>query len=134
MSYQFCLAWGLAIAALLYLAGATVAGWLEPSTEVIQVAAIYLLIVPWSYGFWGVLMMASASFNALGKPLPGTVLSFTRMLVVYVPLAITLNHLFGYTGIFIATLASNILMGIAGYLWFRSQLNSMIVTQGRSPA
>ena len=71
------------------------------------------------------LMMATASFNAVGKPLPSTALSFTRMVVIYVPLASLLDHLYGYQGIFIATLISNTLLGIVAYLWFRTQLSNM---------
>lgn len=74
---------------------------------------------------WGVLMMASASFNALGKPLPSTALSFMRMFVIYLPLALLLNDAMGYEGIFIATLISNILLGIAAWLWFRLRLLEM---------
>lgn len=125
-TYQFCIIWGLVMALPLYFGGQYIASWLEPSDNVIAVAAIYLALVPWSYGAWGVLMMASASFNALGKPLPSTVLSFTRMFVVYVPLAMLLNAGYGYEGIFIAVLLSNLLMGAAGYLWFRQRLSHMV--------
>ena len=52
-------------------------------------------------------MMASTSFNALGNPLPSTALSFSRMFILYVPLAYLLDHLLGYQGIFIATAISN---------------------------
>ena len=85
------------------------------------IAALYLAIVPWSYGMWGVLMMSSASFNALGKPLPSTALSFTRMIIIYVPMAIFFNQLYGYQGIFVATTVTNIVMGLAGYWWFRAR-------------
>lgn len=84
--------------------------------------------MPWGYGMWGVLMMASASFNALGKPLPSTALSFLRMFVVYLPLAIMLNTAYGYQGIFVATLISNVVVGIAGWLWFRVRLVKMSKT------
>ncbi len=126
VSYQFCLAWGLLMATPLFFFGHIVSGWIEPSAQVTAVAALYLTLVPLSYGLWGVLMMASASFNALGKPLPSTVLSFTRMFVVYVPLAMVLNHYYGYPGIFMATLVSNSLIGLAGYVWLRHRLNNMV--------
>ena len=125
-SYQFCVAWGLMTALPLFAFGSIIAGWIEPSDSVIVVAALYLSIVPWSYGTWGVLMMASASFNALGKPLPSTALSFARMFVVYVPLAFVLNHQFGYVGIFVAILISNMVMGLAGYIWFSRRLSHMV--------
>jgi Na+-driven multidrug efflux pump len=70
-------------------------------------------------------MMASASFNALGKPLPSTALSFGRMIIVYVPLATLLNDGFGYVGIFIATALSNVLFGIVGATWFAQRLKTM---------
>jgi Na+-driven multidrug efflux pump len=62
-------------------------------------------------------MMASAAFNSLGKPLPSTMLSATRMLALNVPLAMAGDALFGYSGIFYATAATNVVMGVWGYLW-----------------
>ena len=118
-AYRFCLIWGgIAFLALL-LFGTRFAGWVDDNTEAIATAGVYLAIVPLSYGLWGVLMMASASFNALGKPLPSTVLSFTRMFLVYVPLAVWLNGWLGYSGVFTATALSNALLGIAAWWWFR---------------
>lgn len=119
VSYRFCLIWGLVAAVLLFGFGRDVAAWVDDSGEVIRTAAFYLALVPWSYGLWGVLMMSSASFNALGKPLPSTVLSFTRMFILYVPLALVMDRLFGYEGIFVATALSNGIMGVLGFLWLR---------------
>jgi len=127
-SYQFSIAWGFIAALILFLFGATIASWIDESPTVISVAAFYLALVPWGYGMWGVLMMASASFNALGKPLPSTALSFLRMFVVYLPLAILLNTAYGYQGIFVATLISNVTLGIAGWLWFKVRLVKMSKT------
>ena len=121
VTYRFCLAWGLLIAIPLALAGGAIAALIDDSPPVIATAAWYLAVVPWSYGLWGVLMMSSASFNALGKPLPSTALSFSRMFILYIPLALLLNHFFGYHGIFIATAISNGLMGVLGFLWFRKR-------------
>ena len=125
VSYQFCIAWGAFVAILLFLFGATLAKIIDDEPTVVAVAGFYLALVPWSYGFWGVLMMASASFNALGKPLPSTALSFLRMFIIYLPLATILNHLYGFQGIFIATLISNITLGIAAWWWFKTRLRRM---------
>ncbi len=119
VSYGFCLLWGLTAALLVSVFGATFAGWVDKNAEVVAAATVYLSIVPWTYGLWGVLMIASASFNGLGKPLPSTALSFTRMFVLYIPLALAMNHYLGYEGIFYATAISNGVMGVLGYLWFR---------------
>ena len=125
VSYMFCLFWGLLVTLPLFFFGRELASLIDGSDSVIAVAAIYFAIVPLSYGLWGVLMMASASFNALGKPLPSTALSFGRMIIVYIPLATLLNHAFGYVGIFIATALSNVLFGIVGAKWFAQRLNAM---------
>lgn len=119
VAYQFCLLWGLFAAIVTVIFGEDIASWVDGNAEVIATAAFYLAVVPWSYGLWGMLMMSSASFNALGNPIPSTVLSFTRMFVIYVPLALLLDHHFGYLGIFVATAVSNAIMGLAGFLWLR---------------
>ncbi len=119
VTYQFCIGWGLLIAIPLLIFGTSLSSLFDSSDSVIGTSALYLAIVPWSYGLWGVLMMASASFNALGKPLPSTALSFSRMFLLYLPLALFLNQLYGYHGIFIATAISNAAMGMLGYLWFK---------------
>ena len=130
VSYQFCIGWGLLIALPLLLFGDAISGVVDDSPSVIRTAAWYLAVVPWSYGLWGVLMMASASFNALGKPLPSTALSFSRMFILYIPLAYVLDQMFGYHGIFIATAISNGVMGALGFLWFRH----LFFPDARTPA
>ena len=130
VTYQFCIGWGLLIALPLFVFGEAISAIVDDSAPVISTAAWYLAVVPWSYGLWGVLMMASASFNALGKPLPSTALSFSRMFILYIPLAYGLDQLYGYHGIFIATAISNGVMGALGFFWFRR----LFFPDARTPA
>jgi len=118
-AYTFCLVWGAFVLVLLLLFGGQLAAFVDDNAQAVKAAAIYLSVVPISYGAWGVLMMASASFNALGKPLPSTVLSFLRMFIIYVPLALLFNHFYGYAGVFVATAIANCIMGLLGFLWFK---------------
>jgi len=122
VSYTFCLVWGAFMALLLFTFGPTFASWIEISDTVVATAGWYLAVVPWSYGWWGMLMMSSAAFNALGKPIPSTIMSFTRMFFLFLPLAWYLNSLMGYQGIFIATLVSNFIMGTVGFLWLKTRM------------
>jgi Na+-driven multidrug efflux pump len=117
--YYFCLGWGALGFITLLLVGAPAAALIDGNAEVVAVAALYLTIVPASHGGWGVLMMVSAAFNSLGKPMPATVLSFARMFLIYIPLALAGNALWGWVGIFAATTVTNLVMGGAGYLWFK---------------
>ena len=64
-------------------------------------------------------------FNAVGKPLPSTALSFARMVVHLYTSGMCLITTMAIMGIFIATLVSKHLLGIAAYFWFRTQLTTM---------
>ncbi|MBQ76390.1 MAG: MATE family efflux transporter [Gammaproteobacteria bacterium] len=119
LSFKYSLAWGLFVAILLYAFGAYLASQFDDNPEVIAVATTYLLIVPLSYGTWGMLMMASAIFNSLGKPISSTIMSIIRMFVIYVPLAFLGEFLFGFPGIFAAAFTANLLMGVIGFSWNR---------------
>ena len=119
LSFKYSLAWGLFVAILLFLFRGSLVSQFNSDPEVIQVATTYLLVVPLSYGAWGILMMTSAIFNSLGKPISSTIMSIVRMFVIYVPLAYLGEFLFGYLGIFAAAFAANCLMGIFGFSWNR---------------
>jgi putative MATE family efflux protein len=120
VSFVFSLIWGSLVAVMLMVLAPVLTGLFDDHVAVTEVANTYLYLVPVSYGAWGVLMMSSAIFNALGKPIRSTIMSITRMFVVYIPLALALENLFGFKGIFIAACAANFLMGITGYVWNRS--------------
>ncbi len=125
LSFFYSLAWGLFVAVLLFLLGDWLATLFDDSPDVVATASLYLLIVPVSYGAWGMLMMSSAIFNSLGKPISATVMSIVRMLVLYVPLAFLGRELFGLPGIFAAACISNLLMGITGFVWNRRSFGAL---------
>ena len=51
-----------------------------------RIAVEYLWLVSVSYGAYGLVMSANASFNGMGTPLPTIVLSAARVIVVFLPL------------------------------------------------
>lgn len=119
LSFKYSMAWGLFVAVLLYLLRYPIAGLFDDSPEVVETAATYLMLVPFSYGAWGVLMMSSAIFNSLGKPISSTVMSIVRMFALYIPLAFLGKWLMGATGIFLAAAISNLTMGVIAFTWNR---------------
>jgi putative MATE family efflux protein len=125
LSYKYSLAWGAFVALLLVIFRQDIASLFDDNPTVITVAATYLLVVPVSYGAWGVLMMSSAIFNSLGKPISSTIMSLVRMFVIYIPLAFAGKALFGLSGIFAAAAVSNVLMGIIAYTWNRKTYQGM---------
>jgi len=61
--------------------------------------------------------VVNAAFNGLGNPLPGVVVSVTRIVFLYLPLAFIGRALFGIAGIFAAYALANIFAGLLGYVW-----------------
>ena len=120
--YQYCVAWGVIAGVIMLVGGQFLVGLINSDQEMIATAAAYLHIVPFSIGFMGVMAVASASFNALAKPLPPLLLSLARTLVLYVPLAWLADRMFGYIGVFWATAAANVLTGMVAWQWMRCML------------
>lgn len=119
LSFKYSMIWGLLVAGLLIAFGAEISRQFDANPAVTQVADWYLTIVPISYGTWGVLMMASAIFNSLGRPLSSTLMSVVRMFVIYVPVAWVGQYFFGIEGIFAGACLANLTMGTTGWLWNR---------------
>ena len=117
LCHGFCLSWGVVSLLVMLVAGRWFVGLINSEPEVVETAATYLLIVPISLGFMGVMGVASACFNALGKPTPPLVLSLLRLVVVLIPLALLGRWLAGYAGVFAATAIANIAVGILALAW-----------------
>ena len=118
----FCVGSGLLIASLLALSGEFIPGLFSDNIQVTSVARTFLLIVPISYGAYGMVMVMNASFNGMGKPMPAVHISVARMIVIYVPLAYVAEQFFGVAGIFFAYMAANIITGVIAYAWARSSV------------
>jgi len=134
ISYVFCLAWGLLCFVLLAPTGELFVSWINDDAELIDAAAWFLIIVPISFGLMGVGNIAGSLFVALGKPIPPTLLSILRSVVIYLPLAIYLDGEFGYVGIFWAIVIANFAYGGAAFLWGRLMLNREIRIKSSVPA
>jgi len=115
----FCLVSGLVIAAFLASMSGILPGLFSDSESVQSVTSTFLWLVPISYGTYGMVMVMNASFNGLGHPMPGVVISVCRIVVLYVPLALIGVRLFGIAGIFAAYAIANIVSGIGAYVWAR---------------
>jgi Na+-driven multidrug efflux pump len=120
LTFQWSLLWGAVVAVLLYLLRYPLIHQFDSTPSVADVAADYLVILPISYGAWGIIMMTSAIFNALGHPLRSTILSIARMFLIYLPLAYLLSAWLDAVGVFLAAAAANVIVAIVGYFWNRS--------------
>ena len=126
---RFSLAWGVVTFVFLAFAGSYLVALIDDNPTVVEVARMFFWIVPLSIGFMGMMGVASACFNALGKPMPPLVIAILRTFLVYVPLAILGSWLWGYVGIFLATAFTNVSLGLTAWQW-----NRLVVSQERERA
>ena len=118
----FCLAWGAFTFAVMVTFGGDLVALIDENPVVVEVAVAFFLIIPLTIGFMGIMQVASSSFNARGKPIPPLTISIVRTLVVYVPLSILGNWLWGYVGIFIATAFTNVAVGVVAWYWNKASV------------
>ena len=124
------LIWGVTAALIMWLGARVFVALISTDPVIGDTAIAYLYVVPLSIGFLGMMNIANASFNALGKPAPPLLLSLLRMLVVYVPMAILGARLFGYLGVFVATALVNVGFGLAGRAWNTRTLGALRPADG----
>jgi putative MATE family efflux protein len=122
---MFCIASGILIAIALALLSGVLPGLFSSNEKVTSITRLFLLIAPISYGAYGVVMVMNAAFNGLGNPLPGVVVSVTRIVALYLPLALLGMRWFGIAGIFAAYALANILAGLLGYFWAKRKAHDL---------
>jgi len=121
----FCVGAGLVGAGILALSAGFLPTLFSDSEAVISVTRLFLWIAPIGYGGYGLVMAINASFNGLGKPMPGVVVSLLRTIILYVPLALIAEHYYGIVGIFAAYAAANVFTGFVAYAWAKKTVHSL---------
>lgn len=120
LSIRFVMVWGVGAWLVLLVVAPSFAGIFTDDPAVIATVVDYLWIVPISYGFSGVVSVASASFNAVDRAVRSTMLSAAKSLGLAVPLAFLGASIAGTRGIFVGiALATAISAGIA-LVWLRT--------------
>jgi len=118
----FCMSSGLVIALLLAVLSSFLPSLFSQNPRITEVATLFLMMAPISYGAYGVVMVMNASFNGMGKPMPAVAVSISRMALFYVPLAILLRPFLGIAGIFGAYAVANIGAAAIAYRWAGSSV------------
>ncbi|MEX0771988.1 MAG: MATE family efflux transporter, partial [Balneolales bacterium] len=123
ISATFSLSMGIFFFMISQLFAPQIAAVFTDNKPVIQITASYLVIVSFSYGFQGILMLCTSSFDGINKPLISFSLSLLRMLILYVPLAWVASRVIGLSGIFWAAFSANLIVGSLAWFW----LNRLII-------
>lgn len=130
LSTRFSIAWGLAMAVLLYFFGSYAATFFSEEQEVLKVCALYLSIVPFSFGFQGVNQSVNAIINTLNKPFVAFVVSIL-VVVLMVVLSSYGSTLYGLDGVFYGLALTYLLTGIVSYVVGRVVLTRLEEAKSR---
>jgi putative MATE family efflux protein len=114
-SERISLVWGGLVFVALAVAARPLASIFNDTPEVVEVAVLYMRIVPIGYGIYGVALLVIAALNALNRPLHAAALSVLHMFVLYVPLALAGSYLLGIRGMFAGLALSFFAAGVAGH-------------------
>jgi Na+-driven multidrug efflux pump len=116
LAVMFALAYGLGVALVLWAFAEPIARLMTAEQEAAAYTALYLQIVGWSLGAYGIVLAANAALTARSQARWALGLSLLRIAALYVPLAWLGVSLFGYAGVLAATVAANALAAWAGLI------------------
>ncbi len=123
-SAVLALLWAALMAFILSNFGDLIMPLFNEDKEVIQIGIWYFQIVPASFGFLGMRLIACASYNAIGKPFSSSMLVVLNLLVLYLPLAFITSRFYGMKGVFYSSAVSHLITGILSFFLIRSTINS----------
>ncbi len=96
-----------------------IAGLFSDDPAVLRLLVRYLWILPAAHWAVGVIVTASCTFNAIGRPLAAASITLVRAPVLTAIFALLGSYVAGVPGIYIGTVAATVLAGVAGWLWMR---------------
>jgi putative MATE family efflux protein len=119
LSHVFAMVWGAITLVVLAVFARPIAAIFNATPEVVATAALYLWIVPVSYGLRGVHFVATAALSVLHRPIDAAFLTLLQFFGLYFPLAVLGSRLIGLGGVFGAGCVANIVAGALAYVWLR---------------
>ena len=116
-SFVFCIFWGCISTIVLFFFGGWISGIFNKDPDVVRISSMYFSILPLSYGGLGLIMVSNSTLNAIGMPFKSSLVTITRTILLYLPLAYLGKEYLGLSGIFLAAALANILTGLMFYYW-----------------
>ncbi|MBW2980382.1 MATE family efflux transporter [Candidatus Woesearchaeota archaeon] len=90
--------------------------------DVVSYGASYLRIVSLTYAFIGLGIVVGAAFQGAGKGYPSLILTFVRLFVLSIPLALIFAFVMdlGIKGVWMGVMVSIVLSSVIGAAWFKT--------------
>jgi len=116
LSTRFAILWGLFMTLLLAVSARWAAALFSDDPKVRSFIALYMWIIPISYGLQSVIMLVNSALNVMKKPIHASLLMIIHMFVLYIPFAYLGSKWMGVSGVFGAGSIVRILTGLGAIL------------------
>lgn len=116
LSMRFSILFQLMIFVMLVPLVSSLASIFSHDPAVQRIIWLYLISVPISYGFQGVVMMLVSSLNALHQPLSALLWSCKRLFLFVLPCVLVGGYVGGIEGLYIGIALGNTTAGVSAYL------------------
>ena len=122
----FTLIWGGILTGVVAIIAPVITRQFSDVIAIQDYANWYLYIIPISYGAYGFVMTANATFNGIGYPIPGMIVSTLRVALFQFPLVLIATFFIGdMQYVYAASSLSNLLAGIIAYIWVMRTVRNM---------
>ena len=130
---RFSIVWGVIACIILAALAVPLATLFSESEHVQDLISSFLWIVPISYGFYGMAMLAVSACNGLQKPIQATAINLMRLFILTLPLAWFGSWGWGLTGLFAGLSAGYFFSGTIAMFWVRKRMLPQIKTVQQYP-
>ena len=96
--------------------------------EVIRIGTIILRAILWSLPFLGRQFIATVAVQSMGKAIPAIILSISRQGILYIPMCILLNSVFGFYGFIFAQPLVDVMMNLFAKIYMIRLMHRETVT------
>jgi putative MATE family efflux protein len=124
LAIRFCVGAGALMSVVAFMAGNQIVSHFTKDAEVQTIAVYYLRVSSLSYVLSGLVLVGSQTMNALARPLPASIVSLARTIVITVPFALVGQWLGQIHGVFIGISLSAAACGALALVMMR-----MVVAQ-----
>jgi putative MATE family efflux protein len=124
-STWFAILWGFILSVMLAIVAKPLGALFTDSQEVVEYLSLYLYIVPFSFGFQGVVLIINSSLNTLNKPIDASLLVLAQNFFIYIPGSYAGSELLGVSGILGAIALAYVVGGIISVYWHRRTIDNL---------
>ncbi|MFV0573812.1 MAG: MATE family efflux transporter [Vibrio sp.] len=117
LAMRFAVVFQIGLFLLIVPLSMPIANLFSQESQVQNLIWLFLIIVPVSYGFQGIVMMTVSCFNAMHLPMKAFGWNFSRLFLFTLPCAWIGSLTHGVEGLFIGIAVGNVLGGMSAYLY-----------------